>query len=63
MQKFPPGNGIRTRGRSIPVTMRCEVAGVRLVLVPHWVKDLRGFVYINLARWFALQDISPTLIE
>ena len=43
--------------------LRCEAAGVRLVLAPHWVKDLRSFVYLSLVRWFALRDLSPTLIE
>ncbi|CAK0826260.1 unnamed protein product [Prorocentrum cordatum] len=38
---------------------RCEGLGLRLVIVPYWVKDRWTFIRCSLLRWFALSDIFP----
>ena len=40
----------------------CQEAGVRLVLVPHFVNDKRMFVVTALLRWFSIHEITPTAI-
>lgn len=41
---------------------RCQAAGVRVVIVPFWVKDRWTFVRCFLLRWFSVSDIFPVLL-
>ena len=41
----------------------CRSAGIRLVVVPWFVKDLRGFIQLSLLRWFTQQEVMPQLLQ
>ena len=41
----------------------CEAAGVRLVVVPCFVRDLETFVRLYLLRWFSVAEVFPVLVS
>ena len=40
----------------------CERAGIRLVVVPCFVKDKRTFIQLALLRWFTVRQLNPTML-
>lgn len=41
----------------------CNVAGVRLVVVPHMARDRLTFIRMSLLRWFPVSQIFPALLS
>ena len=40
----------------------CVAAGVRLVVVPCFVRDFETFVRLYLLRWFSIAEVFPVLL-
>ena len=40
----------------------CAQAGVRLVVVPFFVKDKHSFVRLALLQWFSVSDVNPVML-
>ncbi|CAE7590975.1 unnamed protein product, partial [Symbiodinium sp. CCMP2456] len=40
----------------------CEEAGIRLVVVPCFVKDKRSFIQLALLRWFTVRQVNPIML-
>ena len=41
----------------------CEAAGIRLVVVPCFVKDLWTFTRLYLLRWFTMAELLPVMLN
>ena len=41
----------------------CAQAGVRLLVVPYFVKDKQTFVRLALLRWFRMSDVNPRVLS
>ena len=42
---------------------RCQQTGVRLVIVPYFVRDKRLHVQLALLQWFSLAEVNPIMLE
>ena len=50
-------------GRDRLKVLQCEAAGVRLVVVPIFVKDLWTFIRASLLRWYGVGDVFPVQLQ
>ena len=41
----------------------CEDFGVRLLVVPYFVRDKRNFVMLSLLRWFRISKVNRTTLQ
>ena len=49
--------------RDLLKTELCKAMGIRLVIVPYWVKDRWNYVRCCLMRWFRMSDLYPVAIS
>ncbi|CAK0789306.1 unnamed protein product [Prorocentrum cordatum] len=43
-------------------TSLCAAAGIRLIVVPFYVKDRWAFIRLSLLRWFSIAEVNWTLV-
>ncbi|CAK0908378.1 unnamed protein product [Prorocentrum cordatum] len=41
----------------------CAAVGVKLVVVPYWVKDRWSFIRVSLLQWFCVAEIFPSALQ
>ena len=52
----------KQRERDARKATLCERAGIRLVVVPCFVKDKRTFIQLALLRWFTVRQVNPIML-
>ena len=57
-----PQSFAKQRERDDRKATLCERAGIRLVVVPCFVKDKRTFIQLALLRWFTVRQVNPTML-
>ena len=40
----------------------CQSAGVRLVVIPYFVRDKRTFIQLALLQWFTISEVNPVML-
>ncbi|CAE7237249.1 unnamed protein product [Symbiodinium natans] len=57
-----PSKFQRQQERDSRKVQLCDQAGVRLVVVPFFVKDKHSFVRLALLQWFSVSEVNPVMI-
>ena len=60
---FGPDQFLMQQQRDARKLRLCESFGVRLLVIPHFIRDKRNFVLLSLLRWFHISEVNRTPLQ
>ena len=60
---WDPDSFSKQRERDARKLHLCESLGVRLLVVPYFIRDKRNFVLLSLLRWFRFSEVNRTTLQ
>ena len=60
---FGPHQFLMQQQRDARKLRLCESFGVRLLVIPHFIRDKRNFVLLSLLRWFRISEVNRTPLQ